>query len=143
MRETALYGTATAFGATVANVLHAISHVGQEVLALEAWQWMYVICVIFIAPVLAAVLLWTPYRLAGAWLLLASMAGSFLFDVSYHFVIPGPDNVFTLQPGAWLAPFWASSVLLVAVSGLGTVIGGWAVTRNRVSRVGARATGGD
>ena len=65
----------------------------------------------------------------GAWLLLASMVGSFVFDLAYHFLIPGPDNVFTLQPGAWLIPFWVSSVMVVAVSGLGSLVGGWALTR--------------
>jgi hypothetical protein len=137
MRGTAFYGTATVFLTTVANLLHAVSHVGQGVLSLELWQWAYVIGIIYLAPIVSAVLLWTRYRLAGAWLLLASMAGSFLFDIAYHFLVPGPDNVFTLRPSAWLATFWASSVLLVLVSGLGTLVGGWVVAR--VSRSQARA----
>lgn len=129
MRKTAAYGTMAVVLATAANLLHAISHVGQGVLSLEAWQWAYVVGVIYFAPIVAAALLWTPYRLMGAWLLLGSMAGAFAFDFAYHFLIPGPDNVFTLQPGAWAAPFWASSVLLVVASGIGTVVGGWTVVR--------------
>jgi len=129
MSKTAIYGTAAVALATVANLLHAISHVGQDDVSLAAWQWAYVICVIYLVPMAAAVLLWTPYRLAGAWLLLASMLGSFVFDLSYHFLIDGPDNVSTLQPGAWLVPFWVSAVLLVAASGLGVLVGGWAVYR--------------
>jgi hypothetical protein len=105
MRKAAAYGTAMVVLATVANLLHAVSHVGQDVMSLEAWQWAYVIGVIFLSPVVAAALLWTPLRLAGAWLLLASMSGSFVFDLAYHFLIPGPDNVFTLQPGVWLVAF--------------------------------------
>jgi hypothetical protein len=135
MRKAAVYGTAVVVLATVANILHAVSHAGQGVMSLEAWQWAYVVGIIFLAPIVAAVLLWTPYQMVGVWLLLASMAGSFLFDLAYHFLIPGPDNVFTLQPGAWLAPFWVSSVLLVAASGLGTLVGGWAV--GRLSRSGS------
>jgi hypothetical protein len=88
-----------------------------------------VIGVIFLAPVVAAVLLWSPYRQVGAWLLLTSMAGSFVLDFACHFVIPGPDNVFTLRQGAWLVPFWVSSVILVVVTGLGSLIGGWTVVR--------------
>jgi hypothetical protein len=129
MRKTAVYGTAVVVGATLVNMLHAISHFGQEVLLLQAWQWAYVTCVIFLAPVVAAVLLWSPYRLAGAWLLFGSMAGSFVFDLAYHFLIEGPDNVFTLEPGAWLVPFRLSAVLLVTTSGLGALVGGWAVLR--------------
>jgi hypothetical protein len=126
--------------ATAVNLLHAVSHFGQEVLSLHAWQWAYVTCVIFLAPVVAAVLLWSPYRLAGAWLLFGSMAGSFAFDLAYHFLIEGPDNVFTLEPGAWLMPFRLSAVLLVATSGLGALVGGWAVLR--LSRLQARTSPG-
>jgi len=124
MRKAAAYGTAMVVLATVANLLHAVSHVGQDVMSLEAWQWAYVIGVIFLSPVVAAALLWTPLLLAGAWLLLASMSGSFVFDLAYHFLIPSPDNVFTLQPGVWLVAFWSSSLILVAVSGLGCLVGG-------------------
>ena len=140
MRTTAVYGTAMVVLATAVNLLHGISHVGQEVSSLQPWQWTYVTYVIFLAPVVAAVLLWSPYRLAGAWLLFGSMAGSFVFDLAYHFLIEGPDNVFTLEPGAWLVPFRLSAVLLVAVSGLGTLVGGWAVLR--LSRLQTRTPPG-
>jgi hypothetical protein len=129
MRKATVYGTAMVLLAMAANLLHAVSHAGQGVLSLEAWQWEYVVGVIFVSPIIAAALLWTRFRLVGAWLLLASMVGSFVFDFAYHFLIPGPDNVFTLQPGAWLIPFRVSSVMLVAVSGLGSLVGGWAVAR--------------
>jgi hypothetical protein len=142
MRKTALYGTVAVVLSTVVNLAHGISHVGQEVMSLQYWQWAYVICVIFLAPVIAAVLLWTPNRLAGAWLLLGSMAGSFVFDYAYHFLIPGPDSVFTLERGAWLAPFRISAVLLVAVSAIGMLVGVWAVRRLSSPRAGASiATG--
>ena len=137
MHEATVYGTAVVVLATVANLLHVISHAGQGVLSLEVWQRGYVVGIIFISPIVATALLWTRYRLVGAWLLLASMVGSFVFDFAYHFLIPGPDNIFTLQPGTWLIPFWVSSVLLVAVSGLGAVVGAWAVAR--LSRFGAGA----
>ena len=100
MRKTAVYGTSAVVLATAINLTHAVSHVGQNVFSLEAWQWAYVIVVIYLAPIVAAVLLWTPLRLAGAWLLLGSMVGSLAFDFAYHFLIPGPANVFTLEPGA-------------------------------------------
>src|SRR5215203_1548768 len=119
MRKAAVYGTAMILLATAANILHAVSHAGQGVLSLEAWQWGYVVGVIFVSPIIAAALLWTRYRLVGAWLLLASMVGSFAFDFAYHFLIPGPDNNFMLQPGAWLIPFRVSSVMLWPSAGSG------------------------
>ena len=135
MRKAVVYGTAVVLLATAANILHAVSHAGQGLLSLEAWQWAYVSGVIFVSPVLGAALLWTRYRLVGAWLILASMVGAFFFDLAYHFLIEGPDSVFTLQPGAWLILFRVSSALLVAVSGLGALVGAWAVAR--LSRFGA------
>jgi hypothetical protein len=99
MRKTAVYGTSAVVLATAINLTHTVSHVGQNVFSLEAWQWVYVIVVIYLAPIVAAVLLWTPLRLAGARLLLGSMAGSLASDCAYHFLIPGPDNVFTLERG--------------------------------------------
>lgn len=74
MRKVALYGTLAAVLATLVHVLHGISHDEHRV-PLEAWQWAYVIFVVFLVPVVAAMLLWTRLWRVGAWLLLASMAG--------------------------------------------------------------------
>jgi hypothetical protein len=58
---------------------------GQHVMSLAVWQWAYVALVIGITPVAASVvLLWSRYRRGGAKLarlLLASMAGSFVFGL--------------------------------------------------------------
>jgi hypothetical protein len=67
-------------------------------MSLPAWQLTYIAVVIYAAPVVAAVLLWTRYGLAGAWLLIAAMAGSLVFGLLHHIVVPGPDNVFTQSP---------------------------------------------
>src|SRR5215204_2543618 len=48
MRKVTVYGTAVPVLATAANLLHKVSHTGQDVLSLEAWQWAYVVDVIFI-----------------------------------------------------------------------------------------------
>jgi hypothetical protein len=79
MRKAALYGTGVVIVNVVDNVLHAASHLGQHVMSLPARQLSYVTSVIFIAPVAAAVLLWTRSPREGARVLLASMAGSFVF----------------------------------------------------------------
>ncbi len=93
------------------------------------WQWSYVISVIFISPVVAAVLLWTRYRLAGAWLLIGSLAGALLFGLAFHYLIPGADNVFTLEPGVWRGPFSATAAFVAFSETLGTLVGIWAVVR--------------
>ena len=90
-RNVAFLGTVVVVVSAVVNVAHTASHAGQHLLSLPGWQLAYIAIVIYAAPLVAASLLWTRYRFAGAWLLTASMAGSFAFGFLYHFVIPGPD----------------------------------------------------
>lgn len=79
----ALYGTGVVILNAAANLLHGASHTGQHVMSLAVWQGAYVALVIGITPVAAVVvlLLWSRYRRGGARLLLASMAGSFIFGL--------------------------------------------------------------
>jgi glucan phosphoethanolaminetransferase (alkaline phosphatase superfamily) len=126
MRRAAALGTAAALLATLAHFAHGFSHAAHGV-PLATWQWAYVLTVIFLAPVLAAVLLWTRFRRAGAWLLLLSMVGSLLFGLAFHFLVPGPDNVFGLQHGAWHAVFVTTAVLVALSEALGVAVGAWAV----------------
>lgn len=129
MRRVALYGTGVVILNAAATFLHGASHLGQHVMSLPAWQMAYVILTIFIAPIAAAALLWTRYRRGGTWLLLASMAGSFAFGLAYHFLVPGPDNAFTLEPGAWQTVFQASAVLLLLVEGAGCLVAAWILSQ--------------
>lgn len=125
------------------NVLHTASHAGQHVVALPAWQLTYIAVVIYAAPVVALVLLWTRFRLSGAWLLAASMAGSFFFGLIYHYLVPGFDNVFTQPPGAWRTAFGVTAALLLLLQGMGCMVGLWAsrVLSRPVPGGGARPVG--
>ena len=118
-----LWGIVAAALATAMNLVHGVAHAGQDVMLMPYWHWGYIIGVIFLAPILAAVLLGTRYGRAGAWLLVLSMAGSLVFDVAYHFLVPGPDNVFTLPSGAWTLAFRVSAVLVALASGVGFLAG--------------------
>lgn len=121
---TASWGAVVAVMVVGANLMHGLTHAGQHVVTLPAWQWAYIAVVIYLAPIAAASLLLNPRtRKAGAWLLFISTAGAFVFDLSYHFLIPGPDNVFGLPPGAWRTPFTASAVLVTLLSGAGALVG--------------------
>src|ERR671910_1332902 len=121
-RNVAFLGTAVVVVSAVVNVAHTASHAGQHLMSLPGWQLAYIAIVIYAAPVVAASLLWTRYRFAGAWLL----AGSFAFGLLYHFVIPGPDNVFTQPPGTWRTAFGVSAALLLPLQGAGCLVGLWA-----------------
>jgi len=139
MHKVALYGTLAAVLATIAHVLHGISHVEHQV-PLAAWQWAYVIFVVFLAPVVAAMLLWTRMQRVGAWLFLASMAGALIFNLAFHFLVSGPDNVFTLNPGAAREAFRFSAVLVALSEALGCVAGIWALSKLPSSAKGAVGT---
>lgn len=128
-RNVAFSGTAVVVVSAVVNVAHTASHAGQHVVALPGWQLAYIALVVYAAPVVAAVLLWTRRRLAGAWLLAASMAGSLVFGLLYHFLVPGPDNVFTQPSGTWQDTFQVTAVLLSLLQVIGVSIGLWAVRR--------------
>ena len=77
---------------------------------------------IFLAPALAAVLLWTPLRPTGLWLLLASRVGAAVFGLVFHFLVAGPDNALTLESGAWRLPFLASAALVLLVDIVATFL---------------------
>ena len=139
MRKVALYGTLAAVLATLAHVLHGISHVEHPV-SLAMWQWVYVIFVIFLVPVVAAVLLWTRLSRVGAGLFLASMAGALIFGLAFHFLVSGPDNVFTLSPGAGRKAFRFSAGLVALTEALGYVAGVWVLSKLPRSEEGVAGT---
>jgi hypothetical protein len=142
-RNVAFLATAVVVVSAVVNVAHTASHAGQHLMSLPGWQLAYIAIVIYAAPLVAASLLWTQYRFAGAWLLAASMAGSFAFGLLYHFVIPGPDNVFTQPPGTWRTVFGVSAALLLPLQGAGCLVGLLAARASSrwVSDGGARPVG--
>lgn len=139
MRKVALYATLAAVLATLAHVLHGTSHVDHQV-PLAAWQWAYVIFVVFLAPVVAATLLWTRLRWVGAWLFLTSMTGALIFGLVFHFLVSGPDNVFTLNPGAGREAFRFSAVLVALSEALGCLAGVWALSKLPRSAGGVAGT---
>ena len=74
------------------------------------------------------------------WLLLASMAGALIFGLAFHFLVSGPDNVFTLNPGAGREAFRFSAVLVALTEALGCVAGVWALSKLPSSEEGAAGT---
>ena len=109
-------------------VLHSVAH---EVLSVKATpaQLAFIIPVIIFAPVIAGLML-PKFRKAGAALLLASMAGSFVFGLYYHFVADTIDHVAHvahLEPAFWSATFQVTAYLLAASEVLGAAAAGLAL----------------
>ena len=106
----------------VVNVLHGRAHENLNV-GLSAWQNIYVITVIVIAPLIAMLLLWTRYARLGLLGLIISMAGSLIFGVVYHYVIVSPDHVSHLPPGDAAGMFRLTAFLLILTELFGVVVG--------------------
>ena len=81
----AQYGTTIAVIHAIANGMHGLAHRSIPI-SLSLLQSLFVGIVIFLIPIIAAVLLWTQFDRIGSWLLLSSMAGSILFGIYNHFI---------------------------------------------------------
>ncbi len=108
-------------------VLHSIAH---EVLPVKATpaQLAFIVPVIIIAPVVAGLLL-LKFNTAGTVLLIASMLGSFIFGVYYHFIADTIDHVAHvafLQPVFWSQMFQGTAFLLALselfAAGIGSIL---------------------
>jgi hypothetical protein len=94
---------------------------------LNAWQNVFVLVVIVIAPLIAMLLVWTRIARLGLWVLVVSMAGSLIFGAVYHYVIISPDHVSHLPAGDAQGTFRTTAVLLILTELLGIVVGLWAL----------------
>ena len=116
----------------VVVVLHSIAHQKLPVPATPA-QLAFIMPVIIIAPVVAGFML-LKLETAGMVLLAASMLGSFVFGVYYHFIADTVDHVAhvaQMQPVLWSQMFQATSYLLAISEALGAAVGlVWLVRRS-------------
>ena len=112
----------------VITIPHGMAHSNLHI-QMNLWQNIYILLVINVLPLLAAVLIWRRKQI-GFLLLLFSMAGSFIFGVFYHFIAAGPDNVASLTTHPWTNTFKWSADLLALTEAAGFFIG-LAGSRNR------------
>jgi hypothetical protein len=106
-------------------VLHSVAH---EVLSVKATpaQLAFIVPVIILAPVLAGFVL-PKFNRVGAALLSASMLGSFVFGLYYHFIADTIDHVAhvaQLRPAFWSGMFRVTAWLLLASEVLGAAVAG-------------------
>lgn len=73
-----------------AQFAHAYSHVAGAV-PLSAFQQLFVLAVVTVAPFAAVYVHWKLDRRRGAGLFAVSMGAAFLFGYLLHFVIDSPD----------------------------------------------------
>ena len=112
------------------NAAHAEAHWELGVTMLK-WQETFIVVVIGLSPLVAAVLLWTAYARLGAVILTGSMAAALVFGVYYHYVAISPDHVEHLPPGDARELFRASALFVAGSQALGIVVGLWGIRRLR------------
>jgi hypothetical protein len=108
----------------VVVVLHSVAHELLSVKASPA-QLAFIFPVIVVAPVVAGFMLLKSEKF-GTVLLTASMIGSFVFGVYYHFIAETIDHVAhvaRLEPPFWSQMFLATSYLLAISEMLGAAVG--------------------
>lgn len=123
-----------------AVVAHSAAHEVLQVKATPA-QLAFIVPAIVVAPVAAGLML-PKFGRAGAWLLLASMAGSLCFGLYYHFVADTIDHVShvaRMEPAAWSAVFRTTAWLLLASEALGAAAA-WGLLAGRARPLKAYAT---
>jgi len=103
--------------------IHGLAHQGALV-TLSKFGYAYVLLVITIIPLIAAILLFTRCLKLAASLLVLSMFGSLVFGVWNHFVAAGMDNVVEV-PEPWHANFLWTAIGLAVLEFLGMIIGLW------------------
>jgi len=96
----------------------AHAHLG---ITTSLWQSAFITAVIFVAPLIGMGLTWTRKHGIGITLLALSFAGSFIFGLCYHFVLPGRDNVFSTGHTGWNLGFRITAVALALLELVGCV----------------------
>jgi hypothetical protein len=96
----------------VISLVHGAAH-AQAHVPLSRAASLFVFIVILAGPLIGLGLTW-PAERVGGWLVAVTMAGSLVFGVVNHFVIPSPDHVAHVSR-EW-RPLFATTAALLAVT---------------------------
>lgn len=117
------------------NLWHGNAHT-ELAIGLPPAKTVFVLVVILIAPVVAALLVWTRYAQAGVWMFFLSMLGALLFGVYHHYILVSPDNVAHLPSGSVDArSAFITSAAALALLELAGVLYGAFLVRSRLARL--------
>ena len=125
---------AMSIGTVVANLVllgvHAFSHASLNI-SLTDFESAFVLVVLIIAPITSSILISTRFREIGAWLLLTSMLASFVFGLTTHFLIQGPDNAINIQPNSYGILFQTTAAALGVAEAAGVAAGAFVLSSKR------------
>lgn len=88
-------------------------------------QYLFIILIITIAPIVATIMLWRKSFDTGTALLFGSMLVALVFGSYNHFLVISPDHVSQIPPTSWGKVFQITAVLLMISETLGVGVGLW------------------
>lgn len=106
----------------IATAIHGWAHATIPVES-PTWRLLLVVVLLFLAPILGAVLAASDRRRIGAWTLLLAGLGGLTLEGVLHFVVRNPDHVATVERGHAL--FANTAVLSTAGDALLVLGAGW------------------
>jgi hypothetical protein len=121
-QKNAWLGSAVVAVCLVPLVLHSAAHVKLGIFLPSILANAYIVVVLFVAPIVAAGLLWTRRARAGAWLLFWSMLGSLLFELYNHFMVMSPDHVSQVPDDLWGHIFQMTAIATALLEAAGCFI---------------------
>ncbi|GAP96631.1 hypothetical protein [Leptolyngbya sp. NIES-2104] len=106
---------------TIVVALHGLAH--QKIpVPLSLAQSLFVEIVIVLAPIAAAILLWTRFYQMGHWLFFGAMIGALLFGIYNHFIAITPDHISQIPFQSWGVLFQVTAILLLITEGCGVAL---------------------
>ena len=115
-----------------ATLWHGDAHASLAV-SLPALKNLYVYIVILIAPIVAAIGIWTRYSGISLWIFTISMLGALLFGVYHHYVLVSPDNIQHLPAGSAQAQFIASAAVIALLELASALYGAFSLGAQRAT----------
>ncbi|MDZ8224075.1 hypothetical protein [Nostoc sp. ChiVER01] len=136
----AQYGIAIVVIHEIVNGLHGLAHIKIPA-PLSLLQSSFVVLVIFLAAIIAAILLWTRFYRIGIWFLLNALIGSILVSTYIHLIAMSPAHISQVSWSGWGLLFYVTAILSLVIDGLGCWLYGQALKSIRQSQ-GILADGG-
>jgi hypothetical protein len=121
-RLVAWTGTAVVAVRAVPLILHSAAHIQLGIIPPSLLTNAYIALVLFLGPLVAAVLLWTRRVRAGAWLLFWSMLGSLVFELYNHYLVMSSDHVSQIPDNFWGHVFEATAAATALLEAAGCLL---------------------
>lgn len=103
--------------------LHGVAHEELAVAAGGPMGLLLVAAAVYLGPLVALAALFRGRRVAGALVLVVSMAAALVYGLTFHYLLHTPDNVAAAPPGLWGDVFRASAAVIAVLEACGVAAG--------------------